>query len=518
MSNEARFRALVEQSEEKYRRLFEESRDAICIGTLDGRMLDINPAGVKLFGYDSKAEMLELDIGRDLYWNPEDRKRAQVEFVAQGYVEDMELELKTKTGRRIRVIESATAFYDDDGNIAGFRGILRDVTEQRKLEEQLRQSQKMEAVGRLAGGVAHDFNNLLTAINGYSELALARMSADDPQRQAIEEIRKAGKRATDLTRRLLTLSRHQVVAPRKLALNRVILDMEKLLERVIGEDISLRTELDPDLPPLYADQGQIEQIILNLAVNARDAMPQGGLFEIGSRLVRLPSPEPALAGVALSGDFILIRVRDTGIGMERSVREHLFEPFFTTKGQGHNTGLGLAIVYGIVKGAGGTVDVDSVQGEGTTFQLFFPVEAPRKPSLIDQMSPSSEPLPRGRETILLVEDETSVRSLVRQILEQQGYSVLAARNAKAAVALCDEHEGQPDLLLTDVVMPGRSGLALAEDLQQRFRNLKILFMSGYTDSHTGVKLLTQRQAAFLPKPFTPEALARKVREVIDSHL
>jgi CheY-like chemotaxis protein len=203
--------------------------------------------------------------------------------------------------------------------------------------------------------------------------------------------------------------------------------------------------------------------------------------------------------------------------MERAVREHLFEPFFTTKGQGHNTGLGLAIVYGIVKGAGGTVDVESVQGEGTIFQLFFPVEAPRKPSLMDQMSPSNEPLPRGRETILLVEDETSVRSLVRQILEQQGYAVLAARNAKAAVALCDEHEGQPDLLLTDVVMPGRSGLALAEDLQQRFRNLKILFMSGYTDSHTGVKLLTQRQAAFLPKPFTPEALARKVREVIDSH-
>ena len=292
MSNEARFRALVEQSEEKYRHLFEGSRDAICIGTLDGRLLDINPAGVKLFGYDSKAEMLEIDIGRDLYWNPEDRKRAQVEFIAQGYVEDMELELKTKTGRRIRVIESATAFYDDDGNIAGFRGILRDVTEQRKLEEQLRQSQKMEAVGRLAGGVAHDFNNLLTAINGYSELALARMSADDPQRQAIEEIRKAGKRATDLTRRLLTLSRHQVVAPRKLLLNRVVLDMEKLLERVIGEDISLRTELDPDLPPLYADQGQIEQIILNLAVNARDAMPQGGLSRSAAAWCACPRPSP----------------------------------------------------------------------------------------------------------------------------------------------------------------------------------------------------------------------------------
>jgi two-component system cell cycle sensor histidine kinase/response regulator CckA len=503
-------------SEERYRRLFEESRDAICIGTLEGRLLDINPTGVKLFGYDSKAEMLSLDIARDLYWNSEDRKRTEEEFIAQGYVEDMELELKTKTGRRIRVIESATAFTDENGQIVGFRGILRDVTEHRKLEEQLRQSQKMEAVGRLAGGVAHDFNNLLTAINGYSELALARMAGDDPQRQAIEEIRKAGKRATDLTRRLLTLSRHQVVAPRKLLLNRVVLDMEKLLERVIGEDITLRTELEPDLPPLYSDQGQIEQIILNLAVNSRDAMPNGGRLDISTRMVRLPGDLQAAPNLPLLGDFIQLSVRDTGIGMERTVREHLFEPFFTTKGQGHNAGLGLAIVYGIVKQAGGHVDVDSVEGEGTTIHLFFPVEAPNKPELFDQASSSGEPLPRGRETILLVEDESSVRSLVRQILEQQGYTVLAARNAKAAVALCDEHEGTIDMLLTDVVMPGRSGLALAEDLQERVRELKVLFMSGYTDSHTGVRILTQRQAAFLAKPFTPEALARKVRDVLDA--
>ena len=220
--------------------------------------------------------------------------------------------------------------------------------------------------------------------------------------------------------------------------------------------------------------------------------------------------------MALSGDFILIRVRDTGVGMERSVREHIFEPFFTTKGQGHNTGLGLAIVYGIVKGVGGHVEVDSAQGQGTTFQLFFPVEAPRKPSLMDQMSPSTEPLPRGRETILLVEDETSVRSLVRQILEQQGIPCSRRATPKPRWRSATNTKASPTSCSPTVVMPGRSGLALAEDLQQRYRNLKILFMSGYTDSHTGVKLLTQRQAAFLPKPFTPEALARKVREVIDS--
>jgi PAS domain S-box-containing protein len=503
-------------SEERFRRLFEESRDAICIGTLDGRLLDINPAGVKLFGYDSKAEILEVDIAQQLYWNPEDRKRTQAEFLAQGYVEDMELELRTKTGRKIRVIESATAFFDDNGDIAGFRGLLRDVTEQRQLEDQLRQSQKMEAVGRLAGGVAHDFNNLLTAINGYSELALARMAPDDPLRNPVEEIRKAGKRATDLTRRLLTLSRHQVVAPRKLNLNRLVVDMEQLLVRVLGEDIQLRTVLDPELPPLWADQGQVEQIVLNLAVNSRDAMPEGGTLEIETKLVNLPSSDPTLPKTPTTGDFILLKVRDTGFGMEKRVRDHLFEPFFTTKGQGHNAGLGLAIVYGIVKHAGGYVDVESAPGQGTTFFVLFPTAPPKKMVLTESSGNVGEPLPRGRETILLVEDETSVRTLVRQILEQQGYSVLAARNAKSAVALCDESDRPPHLLLTDVVMPGRSGLALAEELQSRFKTLKILFMSGYSDNHSGIKLLNERKAAFLAKPFTPEVLARKVREVLDT--
>ncbi|MCG8460214.1 MAG: PAS domain S-box protein, partial [Holophagales bacterium] len=235
---------------QEYRRFFEESRDAIVLGTLDGHILDINPAGLRLFGYESKTEMQALDIARDLYWNPEDRQRAMDDFREKGYSDDSELELKSRNGQRLRVKESASAIRDEDGDIIGIRAVLRDITEQRRIEEHLRQSQKMEAVGRLAGGVAHDFNNLLTAINGYSELAIGRLVEDDPLRSTLEEIRKAGKRATDLTRRLLTLSRHQVVSPRRISLNRCVIDMEKLLQRVLGEDMQLRTRLDQDLPPI----------------------------------------------------------------------------------------------------------------------------------------------------------------------------------------------------------------------------------------------------------------------------
>ncbi|MDA8016636.1 MAG: PAS domain S-box protein [Thermoanaerobaculia bacterium] len=506
----------LQESEERYRTLFEHSRDAILIGALGGELWDVNPAAVKLFRYGSKAELMTANIESDLYWNPEDRRRVVERFKRQGYVDDVELELRTKDGKRLRVKESATAIHGEDGAIIGFRGILRDVTEQRRLQEQLREAQKMDAVGRLAGGVAHDFNNLLTAINGYSELTLARMDDGDPMRQPIEEIRKAGKRATDLTRRLRILSRHQVVSPRKLSLNQCVNDMQKLLERVIGEDIQLRTMLDAELPEIYADQGQLEQIILNLVVNARDAMPDGGVLEFETDTTLL-SPEDGTPGLA-PGEYVLLYVRDTGLGMERKVREHAFEPFFTTKGRGHNTGLGLSIVYGIVKQSGGHIEVESAEGEGSTFRLYFPVQGTQASALPESTTVPGQPLPAGDETILLVEDETSVRTLVRQILELQGYTVWAARNANAAEALCEDHgrrNQRPDLLLTDVVMPGRSGLALAEDLRQRFSGLKVLFISGYTDSHSGVELLTQQRAHFLPKPFSPDALARKVRDVLD---
>lgn len=505
----ALLRARTVVAEERYRELFEESRDAIVIGTLEGRILDINPAGVRLFGFDDKEEMLELDIAQDLYWNPEDRKRTGALFRSQGYMQDTEIELRTKAGQKIRVVESASAVRDSRGNLVGFRGFLRDVTEHRRLQNQLRQSQKMEAVGRLAGGVAHDFNNLLTTINGYSELVLARLEGDDPRKNALEEIRKAGKRATDLTRRLLTLSRHQVVSPRSISLNRAVLDMEKLLQRVLGEDILMRARLDPDLPSIFADQSQIEQVILNLAVNARDAMPTGGSLDLQTRALKIPDDLPAPAGGPKIGDVVMLRVHDTGRGMDAQTRDRAFEPFFTTKERGHNTGLGLAIVYGIVAQTNGFIEVDSVPGKGTTFRVYFPVDTPEV-----ETRGVAVKAPHGTESILVVEDEDSVRTLVTQILKLHGYQATTAANAQSALR-CSE-SSRPDLVLTDVVMPGGNGPALIADLQDRFPEIKHLYMSGYTDSHSDIRRLHRQAAPFLAKPFSPDTLAKKVRQVLDA--
>ncbi len=514
-SSGALLRARTIAAEKRYQRLFEESRDAIVIGTLEGHIVDINPAGVKLFGFDSKEEMLSLDIAQDLYWNPEDRERTGALFRSQGYMQDTEIELRTKDGHKIRVVESASAVRDHRGNLIGFQGFLRDVTEHRRLQEQLRQSQKMEAVGRLAGGVAHDFNNLLTAINGYSELVLARLDIEDPRRSALEEIRKAGKRATELTRRLLTLSHHQVVSPRSISLNRAVLDMEKLLQRALGEDIVLRTRLDPKLPSIFADQSQVEQVILNLAVNARDAMPDGGLLELQTRVLRIPDDLPPPPHGPKSGEMVMLKAHDTGRGMSSKVLERAFEPFFTTKEQGHNTGLGLSIVYGIVTQANGFIDVDSSAGKGTTFRIYFPSDHPqlRSPEK-NQIAPS------GSETILVVEDEASVRTLVKQILELHGYRARVAESAQEALEILDRQDesddDRPALLLTDVVMPGRGGLALAADLKNRYDDLRVLYMSGYTDTHSDVRSVSKQKSAFIPKPFSPDDLARKVRNVLDA--
>ena len=497
-----------------YQQLFMTSPVAMYVGTIEGRLIDINPAALKLFGYESKDDMLQLEMARDLYWNPEDRKRIERLFLRQGHISDTELELRSQGGQRLRVLESASPLENDDGEIVGFRATLLDITQQRKLEEQLRQSQRMEAVGRLSGGVAHDFNNLLTAINGYSELALARMAADDPMRDALVEIRKAGKRAAELTRRLLTLSRQGMVSPRRLDLNRALTDMDKLLRRVLGDDIELSTSLDPNLDAVYADLGQIEQMILNLAINARDAMPKGGSLELTSRNVQLPDPEVHPVPDGLEGPFVLLTIRDNGQGMDEATQEQLFEPFFTTRDVA--SGLGLPVVQGIVDSNRGHIAVHSTPQVGSLFHLFFPPmppEEPEEPAPVQEVAPKAS---KKHETILLVEDDVGVRALVQQILELRGYRVLSASGAAHAEAMLDEFPKRPDLLLTDVVMPQKSGPELAEDLELRLPGLKILFMSGYTDRHDGVRLVAERKAAFLPKPFTPEVLAQRVREVLDS--
>ena len=387
--------------------------------------------------------------------------------------------------------------------------VAHSINEQRKAEEalrrseeQLRQATKMEAVGRLAGGVAHDFNNLLTSVLGHADLALSHLDPGDTLYDDLLEIKSAGARAASLTQQLLAFSRKQVLEPRVLDLNTIVIGITKMLRRTIGEDIELVSRLAPDLGPVRADPVQVEQVLLNLAVNARDAMPEGGRLTIETLNIRLPT-----------GPGVRIRVEDTGVGMTEEVRAHLFEPFFTTKEVGKGTGLGLATAYGVVQQSGGTIGVTSTPGRGSVFVIDLPQvagePAPAKPPL--QPGPDG-----GTETILLVEDEEAVRNLTRRVLEHNGYRVLSAPNAESALELSRLHRSEIHLLLTDVVMPGMSGPRLAEILAGEREGLRCLFMSGYAATTLEQKILLKEETTFLQKPFTTAQLIRRVRDVIDA--
>jgi signal transduction histidine kinase len=387
-------------------------------------------------------------------------------------------------------------------------------TQQLRLEEQLVQSQKMEGIGRLAGGVAHDFNNLLTAILGYAELMEAQLGDDEGLRSELREIRSAGERAAALTRQLLAFSRRQVLQPRTLDLNTVVSDVEKMLARLIGEDITLVTRLEPALGSVKADPGQLEQVLMNLAVNARDAMPEGGTLTFATANAELNVDFVAVHPGALPGAHVLLMVTDTGTGMTDEVRSHAFEPFFTTKERGKGTGLGLATAYGIVKQSGGYITVDSEAGRGTTFRIYLPrVEGT---AVVSGRTTSSLLLPIGTETILLVEDEAGVRRLSVTVLKTQGYVVLEAVSGDMALEVARSETGPIHLVVTDVVMPGMSGRELWDRLRMLRPNSRVLFMSGYTDDAIAQHGVLEPGIAFLQKPFTPFSLARKVREVLDA--
>ncbi|OFV99063.1 MAG: hypothetical protein A3H28_08100 [Acidobacteria bacterium RIFCSPLOWO2_02_FULL_61_28] len=505
-------------SEAKYRSLISNIPDVTWTSDANGNTAFISSNVETISGYTPE----EISKSGDRFWfgriHPEDEER-----VEQAYTNlfrkkekfDVEYRWRGKDGTWIWLRDRAVATYEKDG-VTYADGLFTDITERKQLRSQLLQAQKMEAIGRLAGGVAHDFNNLLNVISGYSELLLDHVKESDSLRRYAEEIRKAAYRGASLTRQLLAFSRKQVLEPKVLDLNEVIHETEKMLRRLIGEDIHLDTVLSPELGRVKADPGQIEQVLMNLAVNSRDAMMDGGRLTIETANVDLGKGSNRLGTDCSPGSYVMIAVTDTGGGMTAETRAHLFEPFFTTKPRGQGTGLGLATVYGIVKQSGGCIAVSSKPGEGAAFRIYLPrIETPA------ETTPHHEPettATRGSGTILVVEDEPAVRELAREFLEASGYQVLEAGGGTAAIALLQQHTGVVELLLTDVIMPGMSGRELADRVTTLCPGLKVLYMSGYTDNEIARQGVLEEGTHLLQKPFTRSALAAKVRELLEGRV
>ena len=505
--------AVRKAAEERYRSLFEEAAEGILRTSVEKRVLDANPAMVRILGYDDERQFREAitDFEAQVVFDPADVEPFHRAIATDGKVVNFESRFRRRDGKPVWVRVHIRAVRDAGGAMRALEGMVTDISNEKILQDQLHHSMRLEAIGRLSGGVAHDFNNLLTVILGQCSLMLPRVAGDGSLRKGIEDIQGAGWRAAALTRQLLAFSRKQVLRHGLLDANEVVRNLERILRLIIGEDVVLETALAESPWPVMADSGEVEQVLLNMAVNARDAMPRGGRLRMETRNVRMAGPTPVCGAPLPPGEFLRITVSDTGTGMAPELIERIFEPFFTTKETG--TGLGLATAGGIIRASGGGVAVESEPGRGTTFTVYLP-RAGHAGALpageVEECAP-----PRGAETVLLAEDEEIVRKLTQILLEAQGYRVIEASSGPAALDRLAREKEPVHLLLTDTVMPGMGGRELAGRALAARPGLKVLFMSGYTDDDVVRHGVVAREVAFLQKPFTPLQLARAVREALD---
>jgi PAS domain S-box-containing protein len=519
----ANLHAAALQSEDRYRRLADNAPDLIFrYRLLPTRAFEyVNPASTSIMGYTPEEYLADPDLPLKIV-HPDDRARLGVTLQGAGPVDTEPAAMRwiRKDGTIVWTEDRTVGVLDGAGNLVAIEGIVRDVTSRvldqralRESEERLRQAQKMESIGLLAGGIAHDFNNMLTVMMGFAQLSIGKLPGDDPHQSYLREVINAGERAASLTGQLLAFSRQQVLQVEHLNINLIATEMGKLLRQVIGEDIEITTAFDPELGTVLADPSQMTQIILNLATNARDAMPHGGHLTLETANVDLDDLEARRYGLEEGGRHVALTVRDTGHGMDAETQARIFDPFFTTKEVGKGTGLGLATVYGIVKQSGGGIWFESAPGEGTAFKIFLPRMDGSKAASPHSAGPT---LPVGTETVLVVEDQEAVRELAEVVLQSAGYTVLAAAGADEALALCRTHAGAIDLLLTDLVMPGMNGRELADRVTALWPQTRVLYMSGYTGDVATRHGIVTDGSPYLQKPFSPGALGRKVRDVLDS--
>lgn len=497
------------RSESQYRSLVNNAPYGIFRFSESGRFESVNPALVDMLGYDSDQALMELHSYPGVFQKLDEHQNLMDELQRAGYLME-EVFWQRKNGQQFKVRLRCRKVLGENSSTPSYEGIVEDLSEQSSLEEQLRQSQKMEAIGRLAGGIAHDFNNLLTVINGYTGMLIDTLSANDPRRADAERVKTAAERAAALTRQLLAFSRKQVLTPTTLNLNSVVADLSRMLPRLLGEDIDLAFIPGEPICSIFADRGQIEQVLMNLIVNARDAMPEGGKITVETMNKRLDEKYARQRRGIIPGEYVMLAVTDTGMGMDATTQARIFEPFFTTKEEGKGTGLGLATVYGIIKQSGGHIAVYSEPGQGSTFRIYFPATSASQKT---EPEPLPAPYRVKGETVLVIEDETDLRSMIVSALRRRKYNVLEARTGEEALELVQQN-GDVHLLITDIVMPGMRGTEAAQRLSSTIPALRVLYMSGYTDNAMFHQKLLDTGTLFLQKPFTVSALEEKVQQAL----